>query len=65
MPRQMWDAELGVQRFGRSILGVRYRTRPVRIQARTSHTTLEATQGQILNQPPTDATRFLWHLYGS
>jgi len=28
-------------------------------------TTLEATQGQILNQSPTDATRFWWHLYGS
>ena len=25
---------------------------------------LEATQGQILNQSPTDATRFWWHLYG-
>ena len=28
-------------------------------------TTLEATQGQILNQSPTDATRFWWHVYGS
>ena len=28
-------------------------------------TTLEATQGQILSQSPTDATRFWWHLYGS
>jgi len=27
--------------------------------------TLEATQGQILSQSPTDATRFWWHLYGS
>jgi len=26
---------------------------------------LEATQGQILSQFPTDATRFWWHLYGS
>jgi len=24
-----------------------------------------ATQGQILSQSPTDATRFWWHLYGS
>jgi len=29
------------------------------------YTTLEATQGQILSQSPTDATRFWWHLYGS
>ena len=28
-------------------------------------TTQEATQGQILSQSPTDATRFWWHLYGS
>ena len=28
-------------------------------------TTLEETQGQILSQSPTDATRFWWHLYGS
>ena len=27
--------------------------------------TPEATQGQILSQSPTDATRFWWHLYGS
>ena len=27
--------------------------------------TLEATQGQILSQSPTDATQFWWHLYGS
>jgi len=27
--------------------------------------TLEATQGQILSQSPTDASRFWWHLYGS
>jgi len=27
--------------------------------------TLEATQWQISSQPPTDATRFWWHLYGS
>jgi len=27
--------------------------------------TLEVTQGQILSQSPTDATRFWWHLYGS
>ena len=26
---------------------------------------LEATQGQISSQSPTDATRFCWHLYGS
>jgi len=26
---------------------------------------LEVTQGQILSQSPTDATRFWWHLYGS
>jgi len=26
--------------------------------------TLEATQGQIVSQSPTDATRFWWHLYG-
>jgi len=26
---------------------------------------LEATQGQILSQSPTDATRLWWHLYGS
>ena len=26
---------------------------------------LEATQGKILSQSPTDATRFWWHLYGS
>jgi len=25
----------------------------------------EMTQGQILSQLPTDATRFWWHLYGS
>ena len=29
------------------------------------HGTLEVTQGQILTQSPTDATRFWWHLYGS
>ena len=28
-------------------------------------TTLEATQGEILSQFPTDATRFWWHLCGS
>ena len=28
-------------------------------------TTLEATQGPILSQSPTDAIRFWWHLYGS
>ena len=28
-------------------------------------TTLEVTQGQILSQSPTDATRFWWYLYGS
>ena len=27
--------------------------------------TLEATQGQILSQSPTDATSGRWHLYGS
>ena len=27
--------------------------------------TLKVTQGQILSQSPTDATRFWWHLYGS
>ena len=27
--------------------------------------TLEATQGKILSQSPTDATRFWWHLFGS
>ena len=27
--------------------------------------TLEVTQGQMLSQSPTDATRFWWHLYGS
>jgi len=27
--------------------------------------TLEATQGQILSQSPTDATRLWWHVYGS
>ena len=27
--------------------------------------TLEATQGRILSQSPTDATRFWGHLYGS
>ena len=27
--------------------------------------TLEGTQGQILSQSPTYATRFWWHLYGS
>jgi len=30
-----------------------------------AHPTLEATQGQILSQSPTDATRFWWHLYGA
>jgi len=30
-----------------------------------SGATLEATQGQILSQSPTDATRFWWHMYGS
>ena len=30
-----------------------------------SISTLEVTQGQILSQSPTDATRFWWHLYGS
>jgi len=29
------------------------------------HPTLEATQGQILSQSPTDATSSRWHLYGS
>jgi len=29
------------------------------------YATLEVTQGQILSQSPTDATRFWWHLYGS
>ena len=28
-------------------------------------TSLEATQGQILRQSPTDATRFWWHVCGS
>jgi len=28
-------------------------------------TILEATQGQILSQSPTDATSSRWHLYGS
>jgi len=32
---------------------------------RTLHPTLEATQGKISSQSPTDATRFWWHLYGS
>ena len=32
---------------------------------REGGTTLQATQGQILSQSPTDATRFWWHLYGS
>jgi len=34
--------------------------------ASTSHSisTLEVTQGQILSQSPTDATRFWWHMYG-
>ena len=27
--------------------------------------TLEAAQGQILSQSPTDATRFWWHFFGS
>ena len=27
--------------------------------------TLEATQGQIFSQSPTEAIRFWWHLYGS
>jgi len=27
--------------------------------------TLEVTQGQILSEPPTDATRFWWHFFGS
>ena len=27
--------------------------------------TLEVTQGQILSQSPTDATRFWWQSYGS
>jgi len=35
-------------------------TRPSRVAP-----TLEVTQGQILSQSPTDATRFWWHLYGS
>ena len=26
---------------------------------------LETTQGQIVSQSPTDATRIWWHLYGS
>ena len=30
-----------------------------------SRSTLEETQGQILSQSPTDATRFWWHFYGS
>ena len=40
----------------------------VAIQKKTQierYTTLEATQGQILSQSPTHATRFWWHLYGS
>ena len=40
MPRQMWDVELGIHRFERDILGVRYLTRPVWIHARTSHSHL-------------------------
>jgi len=33
--------------------------------ARRTGTTLEATQGKILSQSPSDATRIWWHLYGS
>ena len=31
----------------------------------SEESTLEVTQGQILSQSLTDATRFWWHLYGS
>ena len=33
--------------------------------ARAVQVALEATQGQILSQSATDATRFWWHLHGS
>ena len=41
----------------------------LRVREHPRHThhlpaTLEATQGQILSQSPTDASRFWWHLYG-
>jgi len=32
---------------------------------RSATSTLDATQGQILSQSPTDASGFWWHLYGS
>ena len=34
-------------------------------EAMEQQPTLEVTQGQILRQSATDATRFWWHLYGS
>ena len=36
-----------------------------RLGARCTPPTLEATQGQILSQSPTNSTRFWWHLYGN
>jgi len=38
---------------------------PVQRDSENGGATLEVTQGQILSQSPTDATRFWWHLYGS
>jgi len=35
------------------------------VELKVSLPTLEVTQGQILSQYPTYATRFWWHLYGS
>ena len=35
------------------------------VRAFVSVPTLEATQGHISSQSPTDATRSWWHLYGS
>jgi len=45
----------------RALGSPKWRASPRRARARSA--TLEATQGQILSQAPTDATRFWWHLW--
>ena len=45
--------------------GLTYAQQVATLHSAPPPATLEATQGQILSQSPTDATRFWWHLYGS
>ena len=52
-------AQLTNRPFAGKDLPIRYRI--FNVGARSS----QATQGQILSQSPTDATRFWWHLCGS